>query len=518
MAGKPKRMSQVKQLLRMHHQGKGYKTIARTLGISKNTVKNYARKVKISRIPIATLLALEDPELESALLSGNPAYRDERYLPLRDKLEHYTKELKKVGVNRTVLWEEYKAQHVSGHYCYSQFCSILRQHHRAGKPSLVLEHVPGDKLYIDFAGKPLAYIDRETGEQISVQVFVACLPCSDYGFAMAVPSQKTDDFIHALQCCLKEIGGVPQTLVPDNLKAAIVKASRYEPSINRVLEDFANHYGTTVTPARVRKPQDKALVENHVKLIYSRVYAKIRNQQFFDIDSLNRAVAQKMQAHNQTRMQRKDYSREEKFIADEKQVLLPLPAQDFEVKYYKSLKVAHNNHIYLSNDKHYYSVPFAHIGKQTRVIYTRSTVRIFGDNGNLIAMHPRGFKRSGYTTQKDHLCSTHQYYKQRSPTFYMQRGYLHSETLYQYIEALFKQDKYPEQLYRTCEGILKLSKQTDHQKFIKACEIAIKCTNYSYGFLKRILENKMVEATDDGEVAQRPLPKHNNIRGASSYK
>jgi len=104
-------------------------------------------------------------------------------------------------------------------------------------------------------------------------------------------------------------------------------------------------------------------VENHVKLIYSRVYAKIRNQQFFDILSLNKAVAQKMQAHNQTRMQRKDYSRVEKFIADEKQVLLPLPTQDFEVKYYKSLKVAHNNHIYLSNDKHYYSVPFAHIGK-----------------------------------------------------------------------------------------------------------------------------------------------------------
>ena len=509
-------MSLVKQLLRMHHQGKGYKTIARTLGVSKNTVKNYVAKVTVSGIPIATLLALEDPELEASLLPGNPAYRDARYQPLKEQLDYFAKELHKVGVNRMVLWEEYKSGSPDNHYCYSQFCSVLRQHYKAGRPSLSLEHHPGDKLYIDFAGKLLSYIDKETGEEIPIQVFVACLPYSDYAFALAVPSQKTDDFIHALQCCLKDLGGVPQTLVPDNLKAAVVKASRYEPTINKILEDFANHYTTTVTPARVRKPQDKALVENQVKLIYSRVYAKIRHQQFFDITSLNKAIKDKMQAHNQTRMQQKDYSRVEKFIADEKQTLSPLPTHDFEVKYYKSLKVAHNNHIYLGTDKHHYSVPFAYIGRQTRVIYTRSIVRIFGDRGTLIATHPRSLKKSGYSTQKEHLCSTHQYYKQRSPTYYMQRGYRHSETLYQYINGLFKQDKYPEQLYRTSEGILKLSKQTDTGEFIKACEIAMQCSNYSYGFLKRILENKMVEATQD--LVDAPLPKHTNIRGANSYK
>ena len=142
-----------------------------------------------------------------------------------------------------VLWEEYKAQQETNYYCYSQFCAVLRQHYRASKPSLVLTHHPGDKLFIDFAGKLLSYVDKETGEEIAVQVFVACLPYSDYGFALAIPSQKTEDFIYALQCCLKNIGGVPQTLVPDNLKAAIIKSNKYEPSINKVLEDFANHYG-----------------------------------------------------------------------------------------------------------------------------------------------------------------------------------------------------------------------------------------------------------------------------------
>lgn len=509
-------MSLVKQILRMHHQGKGHKTIARALGTSKNTVKSYINKVKIGRFPIASLLALEDPELEAALFSGNPAYRDPRHAVLKTQLDHYEKELKRTGVNRMLLWEEYRAGHPAEHYCYSQFCTILRQHRIAAKPSMVLEHRPGDRLYIDFAGKPLSYIDRQTGEEIKVQVFVACLPYSDYGFAMAVPSQRTDDFIHALQCCLKDMGGVPQTLVPDNLKSAITKASKYEPSINKVLEDLANHYGTTVTPARIRKPKDKALVENQVKLVYSRVYAKLRDRQFFDLPSLNGAVKQRMRAHNQTRMQRKEYSREEKFLADEKHTLLPLPAEDFEVKYYKSLKVAHNNHVYLGNDKHHYSVPYTHIGRQTRVIYTRSIVRIFGEGGQLLAVHPRSFKRSGYTTKKEHLCSHHQYYKKRSPTYYMQRGYSHSEELYQYINALFKQDKYPEQLYRSCEGILTLSKQTDPEEFIKACGIAMEHANYSYAFLKRILENKMTGAID--QTPEAPLPKHDNIRGASSYK
>src|SRR5690606_35522249 len=114
-------------------------------------------------------------------------------------------------------------------------------------------------------------------------------------------------------CCLQHLGGVPQALVPDNLKAAVIKANRYEPNINRALEDFANHYGTTVVPARAKKPQDKALVENQVKLIYNRVYARLRHMQFFDLYSLNQAITERIKVHNQTRMQQKPWCREEKF-------------------------------------------------------------------------------------------------------------------------------------------------------------------------------------------------------------
>ena len=282
MAGKPRPMSQIKQLLRLYKQGKGKKTIAQSLSISKNTVKAYLNKLEQTKMDINSLLALEDPVLEAKFHPGNPAYKDGRFEHLKGKLDYFKGELKRTGVTRQLLWDEYIAAYPQG-YSRSQFCFHLSQHLLASKPSMVLQHKAGEKLYIDFAGKKLSYADPHTGELIYCQVFVSCLPYSDYSFVMAVASQSINDFLYALSYCLEEFGGVPQILVPDNLKAAIIKASPYEPDVNRAMEDFANHYGTTVIPARIKRPKDKALVENQVKLVYTRVYARLRNHQFFSL-------------------------------------------------------------------------------------------------------------------------------------------------------------------------------------------------------------------------------------------
>src|SRR5690606_4035070 len=243
--------------------------------------------------------------------------------------------------------------------------------------------------------------------------------------------------------------------------------------------------------ARARKPQDKALVENRVGLNYTQVYARIRKQQFFSLQDLNEAMWKQNNLFNQTRMQQKPYSREEKFLAEEKSMLKPLVDQEFQIKYYKTYKVAKNNHIYLGQDKHYYSVPHIYIGQQVKVIYTRNLVKIY-HQGSLVATHPRSYKKGSYTSQKEHLCSHHRYYKERSPNYYLQRAYRHSEALYQYIKALFAQDTYPEQLYRVCEGILSLSRKIPKETFIRACNLALEHRQFSYGFLKRVLENNMM--------------------------
>jgi hypothetical protein len=172
---------------------------------------------------------------------------DVRFGHFKGKFDYFSKELCRVGVTKRLLWEDYRSDYPVG-YSHSQFCFHLSQQLVARKPSMVLQHSAGEKLFIDFAGKKLSYIDPDTGEVVSCQVFVACLPYSDYSFAMAVRSQSVSDFLYALGCCIQELGGVPQVLVPDNMKSAIIKASRYEPDVNRALEDFANHYHTTVIP------------------------------------------------------------------------------------------------------------------------------------------------------------------------------------------------------------------------------------------------------------------------------
>lgn len=310
------------------------------------------------------------------------------------------------------------------------------------------------------------------------------------------------------------MGGVPEMLVCDNLKSAVIKADRYEPDINTALEDFANHYGTTVIPTRVAKPKDKALVENQVKLVYSRVFAKIRNLRFFNLSTLNEAISEKMVDHNQTRMQNKPWCREEKYLAEEKHHLRTLPEQPFEVKYYKTYKVQQNNHVLLGQDNHFYSVPYIHIGKDAKVIYTRSMVRIYID-GDCIAAHRRNRTPNGYTTVKDHLCSTHQHYLQRSPGYYMRKASQCCEELHHFTQLLFSQNRPPEQLYRTCEGVLRLYKKTDKDQFKRACTIAIAHEKYSSKFILSVIKNNL--GYQHSEAHQKSLPDHDNIRGGKYY-
>lgn len=514
MAGKPKRMSQIKQLLQLHKQGKGKKEIARILSISKNTVKTYLDKLALLKVSVNELLSLDDPVLETRFHPGNPAYSDDRFEELKPRLDYCVKELNRKGVTRKLLWEEYRQEHPHG-YGHTQFCYHLSPHLYARKPSMVLLHNPGEKLFIDFAGKTMSYIDRQTGEVVQCQIFVACLPYSDYSFVMAVHSQGLADFLYALQCCLRDLGGVPQLLVPDNLKSAVIKASRYEPAVNRALEDFANHYSTTVIPTRTYKPKDKALVENQVKLIYTRIFAKLRNEMFFDIESLNRGIKEKNKDHNQTRMQQKPYSREECFLANEKPLLAPLPVENFELKYYRRLKVAKNNHIYLCHDKHYYSVPYIHIGAQAKVIYTRSMVYIYID-GKQVAVHQRNFAPGRYSTNKEHLCSHHRHYLDRSPDYYLEKAKSKGEPFYKLIGEVFNQNRHPEQLYRTCDGFFSIQRKTEAGKFNRACDLALEYQNFSYHFLANIIKNNTLDYQQT--ETQKKLPHHKNIRGKEYYK
>jgi len=514
MAGKLKSMSQVKQLLLLHKNGASIKRIARCTGMSKNTVRSYLRKLHALKAHIDELLLLDDPLLEKQFSDGNPAYKDGRFEQIKVLLPDYVVQLDKFKLTKKVLWEEYRQAYPDG-YGYTQFCHHLNQYLKTRKPTMVLTHHPAEKLFVDFAGRKLSYVNPQTGEVIPCNVFVACLPFSDHSFVMAVHSQSVEDFIYALVNCLEYLGGSTQMLVTDNLKSAVIKADRYEPDLNRALEDCCNHYGIRLTPTRTFSPQDKAMVENQVKLIYARIFAPLRNRTFFSLSDLNKAIMQYNRRHNQTRMQQRPYCREENFLANEKPLLKPLPATRFELKYYAKYTVAKNNHILLTKDKHYYSVPYRYIGQKVEVIYTHDMVRIYPRDGGVI-VHLRDRRAGKYSTIKEHLCSHHQHYLDRSPQYYMDKAQAVSTPLYELIRLLFAGGRCPEQNYRTCDGLFSLQRKTSSMIFDQACQQALSCQCYSYRFVRKLIDQYQKNNLQGEEP--KALPQHSNIRGKDYYQ
>ena len=215
----------------------------------------------------------------------------------------------------------------------------------------------GDKLFVDFTGKKLSYIDRSTGELKDAEVFVAVLGGSQYTYVEAVDSQKGEDFFRALNGNLFYLGGVCQAIVCDNLKSAVTKSSKYEPVLNKNMSAFGLHYNTTVLPVRAYKPKDKSLVEGAVKLVYQRIFYPLEGIQFFSLSSLNQAIKEKLAGYNQALFQGRDYSRKDLFEKEEQSQLQRLPKRPFEIKYYKRAKVQKNSHVWLGDDGNYYSIP-----------------------------------------------------------------------------------------------------------------------------------------------------------------
>ena len=523
MAGKSASMSKIKQVLQLSENGVSNRQIARDLDINKETVNNYVRFFGNDPLSINEVLKMEDPELEARFRAGNPAYTDYRHQTFLDELPHFKTSLGHKHVTRFLVWQEYIAMHPDG-YRKSQFFHHLKQQLAASTPTTVLSdtYVPGEKLYVDFAGDTLEYVNTETGEMIKVQVFVACLPYTDYAFALCIPSQRVEDFLYAISKCMEAIGGVPKILVTDNLKSAVIKADKYEPTLNKALEDMGNHYRFVTIPCRPYSPTHKALVENQVKIIYRRVYARLRNTTFYSLEDLNQAVSQKMLEHNQTRMQQRPFSREEQFFAVEKNTLSPLPEQPFEMKFSCDLQVRNDGFVYLARDKHYYSVPFIHIGKRSHVIYTRTLVKIFV-NGELVATHERhlGF---GHTHKKEHLASNSNAILSRSPEYYQEKADKHSTVFKQLVSDMFldleQRQIPPEFKYKTCDYMFSIGRKTPLADFEQACRIAIQNRAYSGKFLQNVISNLHVaKSQSDSEKRINPQPtNHENMRGNSYYK
>lgn len=508
-------MKKIRDIVRFSGVVKSQREISRLTGVSRPAVSQYIRSIRKAELSPTELDGLSDSELLGRLESDAPAPESERLHKLKEQFPEYVKRLKKVGMTLQILWEEYKGEH-SDPYSYSRFCEIFQEYRKDDPVSMHIEHKYGDRAFFDYAGQKLKIYDKETGEAREVQVFAGILGASQLTYVEAVESQKTPDTIAATENAFRYFGGTTAAVVFDCLKAVVTTGDRYEPKTNPQFDHFLEHYGPVNLPARPIHPRDKALVEGVIKIIYTRIYTEINKQKFFSLKDLNRAILDLLDKHNNTPLTNMGISRRDLFETNEKQTLHSLPLVRYEFRDFAKATVQINYHVFFSQDKHYYSVPFNLRRKKVRIIAGTNTVEIYQD-GIRVATHFR--KRAyGYTTKPEHMPSQHRFLNEMNPEKLMRWAEEKSPVIKDFVAALLKRKPYPEQAYKASIGVIELTKKYSVSRVADACRRSIHYNSISYQSVKEILRQGLDQHDDYSDEASPSLfPEHENIRGSDYY-
>ncbi|WP_044262803.1 IS21 family transposase [Saccharicrinis fermentans] len=503
-------MKKVRELLHLViGQGHSSRQAAKIAGMSKSSASEYVSGFKTSGIELDKMSKLTDSELLWAITGPNGKQANERYAHLISLFGYIEKELLRPGVTLQLLWQELFAAREKS-YSYSQFCFHYQQWAKKQKVGMHMEHKAGDKLYVDFTGVKQKIIDAATGEIREAEVFVGVLGSSQKAYIEAVESQKKADWIKVNENALRFFRGVPRCIVPDCLKSAVVKADRYEPQINATYKDFGDHYSTVILPARVLHPKDKSLAENFVKTAYTRIFAPLRNVPFFSLKECNHAMWEELDKHNGMPFQGKDYSREYLFDTVEKEELQPLPVSFYDLRAFAIVKVQYNHHVYLREDRHYYSMPFQLTGKKVQLSYNSRVVEVSYNNVR-VAIHQRNPHRYGYTTDGEHRPSQHKFVSEWDADRFIRWAAKVSPQTESFIKGLIESKAHPEQAFSACMGILSESKKHAPEDFGRACKKALEMKVYTCKFIGNTLKYKTFNLDAEEEI--RRIMDDNETRG-----
>ena len=510
-------MRKIKEVLRLHfdHQ-QSARQIAKSCGIARSTVKEYLDRIQKAGISWPLPPEWDEAALENRLFPPVVLIPPEkRQMP---SMEYLYQERKKKSVTLQLLWHEYKEANPDG-YQYSQFCELYRQWIEKLDVCLRQEHRAGEKLFVDYAGQTLPIQDPQTGGTREAYLFVATLGASSYTFAEASWSQDLPSWIQSHVHAFEFFNGVPEILVPDNLKAGVTHPCRYEPDINPTYADLAEHYGTVVIPARVRKARDKAKVESAVLIGERWILAALRNHRFFSLEEANQAISAKLKELNNRKFQKLDTTRKELFENLDRPALKPLPQTPYEYADWKKARVNIDYHIEV--DGHYYSVPYQLVKESVEVRFTSTTVEVLFKNRR-VASHHRSYPQGSFTTLKEHMPKAHQQYLEWTPSriirWAAQTG-PHTEKL---VTQILESKPHPQQGFRSCLGIIRLGKQYSPQRLEAACAYALSIHGFSYKSVQSILKNGLDQKPTllpKRESSTLPLPlQHPNIRGKEYYQ
>jgi len=463
-------MKKIKEILRLKSLGLSQTKIAQGANVSRSTVQDYLGRAEVAGVDYSAIESLEDSEISKLLGKQEKASKRKA----KPDYHYIRRELSKKNVTLSLLWQEYLSEHPEG-LSYSQFCESYRKWKKSNKLSMRQVHKAGERLFVDYTGHTIPIYRRGSNEVLfNAQIFVGVLGASNYTFAEATPSQESKHWLSSHRRCFEYLGGVPEIVVPDNLKSGVTKASFYEPSLNPGYKELAEHYGVAVLPARVRKPKDKAKVEVGVQIVERWILAVFRNRKFFSLAELNNEMARMLEALNNKQMKSYGCSRKELFESTDKPFLQDLPSEPYQFFDLKIAKVNIDYHVEV--DKHYYSVPHQLVHQEVEVRIKEQLIEIFYGE-KLISMHPRSQAKFKHSTKREHM---------------------------------------PASSFRSCLGLLRLEKKFGTERLEAACKRANQLGITSYKRIKSILDNGMDRLPIVELKSVEPV-RHENIRGSNYY-
>ena len=507
-------MHQNREVLRQKALGQTNREIATSVGISPASVSNIVTAAKAAGVTWEAAQELGDEELEAVFYDAPGGARTTRPLPDFPKVHT---ERRRPGVTLALLHEEYLKENAEG-YRYTQFCELYREWVKRRGWTMRIEHVAGERAFVDYSGKKLYLVDRETGECVEVELFVGVLGASNYTFADVTLTQRGPDFLASHMRMLEYFGGVPAAIVPDQLKSAVTRSCWYDPKIQRTYAALAEHYGTTVMPARPRRPRDKAKVEVAVQIAQRWILARLRNEVYHTLEALRARVLELLAELNERPMKKYGgVSRRELFERIERGELRRLPIERFEYCEWKQCRVNIDYHVDV--DKHFYSVPHELIHETVEARFTASTVELL-HRGKRVASHARSHVKGKHTTVTAHMPAAHQKHREWTPSRLIDWAKKTGPNAAALVEAILKERRHPEQGYRSCLGILRLGKSYGDERLEAACARALALSARSYRHVKSILETSLdrapaPEATAEPTTEQTAA--HEHVRGARYY-
>lgn len=508
-------MRKLRDVYRLRFEaGLSQRQIARCVKASPTTIGEYLQRFEQAGLTWPLPASLSEADLEKKLFPSVRAAAMKRPVPDWAELQRQLKAHK--GVTLQLLWQEYRARHGENGYSRSHFCELYRQWRQTIDVTMRQDHVAGEKLFVDYAGVTVPIIDPKTGQVHQAQVFVAALGASNYTYAEATWTQSLRDWIESHNRAFAFLGGVPELVIPDNLKAGVTSPCYYEPDLNRTYADMAEHYGVAVAPARVRRARDKAPAEKAVQQVEREILAPLRNMEFFSLAELNREIGRLLTRHNERPFQKLPGSRRSHFEELEKPALRPLPAQPYTYAEWKRQTLPSDYHVEVEG--HSYSAPYKLKRKKLEIAYTDRTVEIFY-KGRRVASHVRSRVRGGRTTVAAHMPEHHRRYAERSPEGYLERAQQIGAATGALLERILEASAHPQLAYKSCQGILRLAREYGSERLEAASRRALTLGAYRYSHVRSMLENNL-----EGEPLPAEAPSgdalpaaHVNLRGGSYY-